>query len=127
MRKILIVDDSSFMIKQMSRFLESHGYEVVSGKNGKEGTELYEIHKPDLMTLDISMPVMDGYDCLREILRNHPEARILMISGIDDDEKVNDCLQSGALDYILKPVKLHDSEYSLDLLNKLDKAVASNV
>ncbi len=105
--KVLIVDDSMFVAKQISQILSSEGYEIVgTAKDGIEGLEKYkELHpNVDLVTMDITMPNMDGVTCLQKIIEFDPEAKIVMISALGKQDLVKQSLLSGAKNYIVKPL-----------------------
>ena len=105
--KVLIVDDSMFVAKQISQILSSEGYEIVgTAKDGIEGHEKYkELHpNVDLVTMDITMPNMDGVTCLQKIIEFDPEAKIVMISALGKQDLVKQSLLSGAKNYIVKPL-----------------------
>lgn len=123
MSRFLIVDDSSFIQKQLKEFLESKGHEIVGiGNDGNEGEELFKEHKPDLVTLDITMPNRSGKDCLKAILDHDPEARCIMVSAIREEEMVMDCLQLGAKAYINKPLKFKNEDYCEEFLSTIEEA-----
>lgn len=124
MRKILIVDDSPVIVHKLTAFFEEDlNYVVVaSGADGNEAISLYEEHKPDLLTLDITMPNKDGIEALETIIKKFPEARILMITAIDETSKVTQALGLGALGYIKKPLELEDEEYRNALLDEIEDA-----
>ncbi len=105
--KVLIVDDSMFVAKQISQILSSEGFEIVgTAKDGIEGLEKYkELHpNVDLVTMDITMPNMDGVTCLQKIIEFDPEAKIVMISALGKQDLVKQSLLSGAKNYIVKPL-----------------------
>ena len=121
---ILIVDDSRFLRKQLSKFLAEHGYEVLAeGENGNEGFKLYEEHRPDIVLLDITMPLRCGYDCLCDILEAYPEAKVLMCSAISDMAIIEKCLEKGAINFIPKPLKLSDQDYCESFIERLQEAL----
>lgn len=107
MADILIVDDSKFMRKTISDILTEEGHEIVGeAENAKEATELYSILKPDLVTLDIIMPEVEGVDtisALKGIIKADPKARVVMVSAMGQEEVVEECIQAGARDFIIKP------------------------
>ena len=106
MARILVVDDAAFMRKMVSDALIKGGHEVVGeAANGVEAVERYRELKPDVTTLDITMPEKDGIAALREILAEDPRAKVIMCSALKEKPKVLEALQAGARDYILKPVK----------------------
>jgi two-component system chemotaxis response regulator CheB len=103
--KVLVVDDASFMIKAVSEFLESDpGIEVVgSAKNGLEGIEkIKELH-PDVITLDIDMPVMDGISAMRHIMIESPVPVVVLSSLSGDGSITFEALRLGVVDFVPKP------------------------
>jgi two-component system chemotaxis response regulator CheY len=114
-KSVVIVDDSKFLIKQVVDFFENQlGFKVVAtGNDGNEAVELYKKYKPDLITLDITMPNRDGMDALKEILNEFPDANILMISAVRGSAML-ECMNGGAKGYIEKPLKFADSEFVTD-------------
>jgi len=106
MARVLVVDDAMFIRHIISDLLTRHGHEVVGeAANGKEAVERYRELRPDITTLDITMPEMDGITALREILAEDPTAKVIMCSALKEKPKVIEALQAGARDFILKPVK----------------------
>lgn len=108
-RTVVIVDDSSFLSKQIAEFFGSQlGFQVVGiGKDGNEAVELFRQHKPDLVTMDLTMPNKDGRTAIHEILTEFPSARILVISAVKGNT-VLECLNRGAKGYVEKPLKFSD-------------------
>ncbi|MFG6118264.1 MULTISPECIES: response regulator [Thalassobacillus] len=102
--KILIVDDAAFMRMMLKDILTQHGY-VVAGEaqDGKEAIEKFEEIIPDLVTMDITMPEMDGISALKVIKQNHPNAKIIMCSAMGQQAMVIEAIQAGAKDFIVKP------------------------
>lgn len=109
MANILIVDDSKFTRKMLSDILTEKGHQIVGeAENAEEAVELYERLKPDLVTLDIIMPEVEGTDAisaLREMIRVNPKARVVIVSAMGQQEVVEECIQAGAKDYIVKPIQ----------------------
>lgn len=114
-KRIVIIDDSIFLIKQLTAFFEvAMGYKVVAtGSDGSHALPLYTAHKPDLITLDITMPHKDGVEALTEIMAEHPEARVMMISAIRGPEMTK-CLKIGARAYMEKPLLFNDDQFVRD-------------
>jgi two-component system chemotaxis response regulator CheY len=105
--KVLIVDDSMFIAKQLGQILTSEGFEVVdTAGDGAQGLEKYKAMKDniDIVTMDITMPVMDGVTALEKILEFDKEARIIMVSALGKEDVVKKCLMLGAKSYIVKPL-----------------------
>jgi len=104
MAKILIVDDAAFMRMMIKDILEKNGFEVIGeAKNGMKAVELYKKERPDVVTMDITMPVMDGIQAVKEIRAFDPTAKIIMCSAMGQQSMVMDAIKSGARDFIVKP------------------------
>ncbi|HEY4543030.1 MAG TPA: response regulator [Tissierellaceae bacterium] len=115
-KKVLIVDDAIFMRMKLKDILESNGYEVVAeAQDGKEAIEKYQTEKPDLVTMDITMPEMDGVSALKEIKKIDPNATIIMCSAMGQQAMVMEAIQAGAVDFIVKPF---DTERVIKSLEK---------
>src|SRR5579871_4613388 len=103
-KRVLIVDDAMIMRMRIKEIARDAGWEIAGeGTNGEEGVALYRELQPDLMTLDIVMPKMDGVSALRQIKQDHPGAKIAMVSAVDQRGKLAECIQLGAVDFIVKP------------------------
>ncbi len=103
-KRALIVDDAAFMRMMLREILTKSGYEVAGeAVNGKEAVEKYKSDKPDFVTLDITMPEMDGIEALKEIVKTDPNAIIIMCSAIGQQANVLEAIKSGAKDFIVKP------------------------
>jgi two-component system chemotaxis response regulator CheY len=104
MARVLIVDDAAFMRKMLGDVLAKGGHEVIGeGANGAEAITQYQALRPDIMTLDITMPEKDGLAALREILTLEPGAKIVMCSALGQESKVLEAIKSGAKDFVVKP------------------------
>lgn len=103
-RTVLIVDDAIFMRTMIADILKQAGFEVVGeAATGAEAVEKYRELKPDLVTMDIVMPDMGGIDAVREIIKEDPNARILMCSAMGQQGLVVEAIQAGARDFVVKP------------------------
>jgi len=103
-KRILIVDDAAFLRMQLKKIFTEAGATVVGeAANGEECIEKYEKLKPDLVTMDITMPDMDGITALKILKKKHPDAKVVMCSSMGQPEKFIQCIQEGALDFIVKP------------------------
>ncbi|HHT9137665.1 MAG TPA: response regulator [Candidatus Wunengus sp. YC60] len=104
MRKILVVDDAKVIRMVIKQILIRNGYEIAGeAGNGKEALEKYKELRPDAVTMDIIMPESDGIQGLREILAFDKQAKVIMISAIDQRDSLTDAIRSGATDYVVKP------------------------
>lgn len=105
--RVLIVDDSMFVAKQLGQILSSEGYEIVAtAVDGKEGVDKYKELCPnvDLVTMDITMPRMDGITALEQIMAFDKNAKVVMVSALGKEELVKKSLLLGAKNYIIKPL-----------------------
>jgi len=106
MARILVADDASFMRQMIRDILESEGHEVVAeASDGVQAVEEWKKHHPDLVTMDIVMPRRSGIDAVRGIVQLDAKARIVMCSALGQETLVNEALQAGATDFIVKPFK----------------------
>jgi two-component system chemotaxis response regulator CheY len=116
-KRILITDDALFMRVTLKNILSKQGYEVVGeAANGRESVEMYQSVKPDLVTMDITMPEMDGISAVREIKKIDADARIIMCTAMGQKNMVMDAVAAGAKDFIVKPFQ---PEKVLDAVKKL--------
>ncbi len=116
-KRVLIVDDAAFMRMMIKNILTEAGYEIIAeAENGKQAVEKYNELKPDLITMDITMPEMDGISAVREILGSDSGAKIIMCSAMGQQAMVIEAIQAGAKDFIVKPFK---NERVLEAVNKV--------
>ena len=119
MARVLVVDDAAFMRKMLSDVLAKGGHEVIGeGANGIDAVNQYQALRPDIMTLDITMPEKDGLTALKEILNKEPTARVVMCSALGQESKVIESIQLGAKDFVVKPFQ------PAQLLEAVGKALA---
>ena len=103
---ILIVDDAAFMRMMLTDILVENGYEVVGeAKSGKEAIRLYAELRPDLVTMDVLMPGVNGIETTREIIKIDPEAKILAVSALGQEALVKEAIEAGAKGFVIKPFK----------------------
>lgn len=102
--KVLIVDDAAFMRMMIKDILSKNGFEIVGeAENGAKAVEKFQELRPDLTTMDITMPEMDGITAVKEIKRIDPSAKVIMCSAMGQQAMVIEAIQSGARDFIVKP------------------------
>lgn len=102
--KILVVDDAAFMRMMIKDILSKNGYQVVGeAADGVQAIEKYKETVPDLVTMDITMPEMDGITALKEIKKLNPSVKVIMCSAMGQQAMVIDAIQAGAKDFIVKP------------------------
>ncbi len=102
--RVLVVDDAAFMRMMIKDILRKGDYEVVGeAEDGAKAIEKYKELKPDLVTMDITMPDMDGIVAVKEICKINPDAKIIMCSAMGQQAMVIDAIQAGAKDFVVKP------------------------
>ncbi|MEA1919087.1 MAG: response regulator [Campylobacterota bacterium] len=117
MLNILVVDDSSIIRKTLSSKLIAMGHTVVAqAKSGKEAIEMYGEHMPDLVTMDITMPIMSGIEALKEIRKLYKNVKVIMVTSHGEEKLVMDAISSGAKGYILKPITQEKLEEAISKL-----------
>jgi two-component system chemotaxis response regulator CheY len=100
----MIVDDALIIRKRIKEIAEEAGWQVAAeAKDGEEAVALYRRERPDLVTLDIVMPKLDGVAALKRMIQDDPLARVVMVSAVNQKEKLAECIQAGAIDFIVKP------------------------
>jgi len=118
MKKILIVDDAVFMRTVLKNILVKEGYEIFEASNGLEAIQEFNRHQPDLITMDITMPEMDGIMALKEILKLDSDAKVCMVSAMGQESIILESIKQGAKDFIVKPF------IPTDVLDKVKKLSA---
>ncbi len=118
-KKVLIVDDAKFMREKLKNIFKELGF-IIAGEafDGDSAVNLYEELKPDLVTMDIVMPNKNGIDAIREILEKDPEAKIVVITTLGQENVVVEALDAGAEDFVVKPFSKQDIK---KLIKKLFK------
>jgi two-component system chemotaxis response regulator CheY len=117
MSRVLIVDDAAFMRMALRRILEKNGYEVVGeAENGAVGVRKYQEYHPDLVTMDITMPEMNGIEALKAIRASDPRAKVVMVSALGQEPYIREAIVSGAAYFIVKPF---DEKRVVETLSKI--------
>ncbi len=105
-KKIMLVDDAAFMRMMIKDTLQKNGYtEIVEAGNGEQAVNTYVAEKPDLILMDITMPVMDGLEALKKLKEMDSGVKVVMCSAMGQETMVVDALKLGAKDFIVKPFK----------------------
>ena len=106
MKRVLIVDDAAFMRMSIRKMLEENGFEIVGeAENGLMAIEKYQELQPEVVTMDITMPEMDGLEALRQIKKIDPAASIVMVSALGQEARMKEAIIYGAKGFIVKPFK----------------------
>ena len=117
MAKILIVDDSRTSRKMLRNILESNGHEIIDeAVNGQEGVQKFQALKPDVVTLDITMPVVDGVEALKMIKALDPESKVVMVTAAGQKNKMIECIKAGANEFLTQPF---EQQEIVDVINKM--------
>ncbi|MCY0882167.1 MAG: response regulator [Firmicutes bacterium] len=112
---VLIVDDAAFMRLRLKKMIEAAGYQVIEADNGQKAVQIYHDRHPDLVLMDITMPEMDGITALKIIREEDPQAKVLMVSALGQQNMVISAIQAGAKDFIVKP---YEPERIINALKK---------
>ncbi|WP_297491490.1 response regulator [Thermococcus sp.] len=119
MASVLIVDDVLFARIILRKLLSEAGYDVVGeASNGREAVEKYLSLRPDVVIMDIIMPDMDGIKALKEILEIDPKAKVIMVTSVDHEKRVIECIEAGAKGYIVKPFE------SSQVINEIERVLS---
>jgi len=110
MLRLLIVDDEADICDFVKSFFTERDFDVLVAHNGKEALSVIESDKPDLVLLDVKMPVMDGMETLREIRKKDESLKVIMVTAVDDTDKAEEARRYGVVDYITKPLVLEQLE-----------------
>ena len=113
--KVLVVDDAIFMRRMLKDIIEEAGHKVVAeAGNGREGIDLYKKHKPDVVTMDIIMPEVGGIEAVKGIIQFDPQAKVLMVSAMGQQQLVVEAIQAGAKDFVVKPFEASKVKTALE-------------
>lgn len=128
MSNILIVDDSLVMRKNLRTILSEAGHTIVSeAANGTQAYKEYIRHLPDLVTMDITMPFMNGVDALKKIVNEFPDAKIVIVSIANNNRIILEAMQCGASNYVLKPFTVEKIIHVINQVLKINEPVSSEI
>ncbi len=117
MKEVLVIDDAAFMRLNLKNIIEDMGFKIIAeAENGKEGVEKYKKHNPDLVTMDITMPEMDGISATKEIKNFDNDAQVLVCSAMGQQSLVIEAIEAGAKDFIVKPFERTRIKEAMDKL-----------
>ena len=112
--KLLIVDDSSTVRRSIERHIFSDRVaEIYQAANGREAMELFERYRPEFVTMDLTMPEMDGLTCISKMMALKPDTRLMVISALGDAETAIEAVERGANEYVVKPFSAEDLNLAL--------------
>ena len=127
MAKVLVTDDSRFMRKALRNIFEKFGHQVIEAENGAVALEQYEKEKPDLITLDITMPVMNGMECLQIIHDKYPEAKVIMLTAMGQQQSAVDMGRGSLTSFKDKTLAFGDKFQSMnDIIRELEQNTREN-
>jgi two-component system, chemotaxis family, chemotaxis protein CheY len=111
---LLIVDDSSTVRRSIERHIFSNRVtEIYQAANGREAMVLFERHRPEFVTMDLTMPEMDGLTCISKMMALKPDTRLMVISALGDAETAIEAVERGANEYVIKPFSPQDLNLAL--------------
>ena len=112
--RLLIVDDSSTVRRSIERHILSERVtEIYQAANGREAMELFERYRPEFVTMDLTMPEMDGLTCISKMMALKPDTRLMVISALGDSETAIEAVERGANEYVVKPFSAEDLNLAL--------------
>ena len=117
MKKLMIVDDSNLIRKKITREFDQSKFELIgTAKDGEEAVELFKKSNPEIITMDITMPHVDGIECIEQIISIDPSVKILVVSALNDKATGMEALEKGAMGFINKPFTEKDITQALETL-----------
>ncbi|NRB42931.1 MAG: response regulator [Pseudomonadales bacterium] len=120
MHKLLVVDDSNIIRRKIARSQASSSFDIVgSAENGKQALEMFQSNLPDVVTMDLTMPEMDGIECIEKIMQIKPDVNILVVSALSDKATGLQAIKKGARGFLCKPFK---DEELISALNRMMEA-----
>ncbi|KNY26285.1 response regulator receiver protein [Pseudobacteroides cellulosolvens ATCC 35603 = DSM 2933] len=114
--KIMIVDDALFMREKIKTYLHKYCFETCEAQDGEEAIQKYKTEMPDIITMDITMPKMDGIEAVKRILEIDKGARIIMVTALGQEPFVIEAMKLGAKDFLVKPINEERLKASIDRL-----------
>ena len=119
-KTVLVVDDTAFMRILLKDMFEKNGYEVVGeAEDAVSAAKMYKLLSPDLVTMDITMPDIDGIEAVKRIMQLDPKAKIVMVTALGQEQLVLEAIRSGAKEFVIKPFN------EAQVIDAMDKIVAS--
>lgn len=110
MLRLLVVDDEVDICDFVRNFFKERDFEVLVAHNGREALDVVDSQKPEIVILDMMMPVMDGMQTLKALRKSDSLSKVIMVTAVEDEEKIEEAKHNGAVDYITKPLLLEQLE-----------------
>ena len=114
MRKILVVDDQDDICNFMKNFFQERGYHVLTALNGEDALTIAKLERPELVLLDIKLKGMDGIAALRHLREMNRNQKVIIVTALENQDKMDEASRMGACDYITKPLMLDYLEYTVE-------------
>lgn len=119
MLKLMIVDDSALIRRRIARDIDKKKFELVAiARNGEEAITLFNVHKPDLITMDLTMPMLDGIECIEHLIDLNPNVQILVVSALSDQATGMEALEKGANGFLIKPFSEQQISSALEIMSE---------
>jgi two-component system chemotaxis response regulator CheY len=116
MAKIMIAEDNGPNVQLLQDLLASCNHEVAAiASDGAEAVDVYNKVKPDVLLLDVAMPKKNGKEALKEIMTANPDAKVIMVTAMEDMETIQECIEKGAIAYIIKPYEIDDIQKAVSM------------
>lgn len=125
--RVLAVDDSADILEVVKDYLTEYNYDVETADNGAQALDKYLKFRPDVVTLDLTMPIMDGYETLQKIFKMDKNANVILITALESKELIKRCLEKGALSYISKPFSMDQLLITIESALNMEKEHDKNV
>jgi DNA-binding response OmpR family regulator len=111
--KLMVVDDEAEVCDYVKGFFSERNFEVFTSYNGRDALACFDAQKPEIVLLDVKMPIMDGMQTLKEMRKRNQTSKIIMVTALDDIDKIKEARSCGAVDYITKPLSLEQLELAV--------------
>lgn len=119
MLKLMIVDDSALIRRRIARDIDKKKFKLVAiATNGEEAITLFNVHKPDLVTMDLTMPMLDGIECIKRLIDLNSNIQILVVSALSDQATGMEALEKGANGFLIKPFSEQQISSALEIMSE---------
>lgn len=119
MLKLMIVDDSALIRRRITREFDKKKFQLVAtATDGEQAIKLFEMHRPQIVTMDITMPMLDGIECIEQLIVLDPDVQILVVSALSDQATGMEALEKGASGFLIKPFSEDQISEALDIMSE---------